>query len=53
MCRPDRKIKDGAAQSALPPDCRGLHMSLGQYRQLGTVPFVGRRPRIGCASPAL
>ncbi len=47
MCRPDRKIEDGAAQSARPLDFRGLHMGLRQCRRLGTVPFFGRRPRIG------
>ena len=47
MCRPDRKIEVGAAQSARPLDFRGLHMGLRQCRRLGTVPFFGRRPRIG------
>jgi hypothetical protein len=47
MCRPDRKIEDGAAPIARPLDFQGLHMGLRQCRRLGTVPSFGRRPRIG------
>jgi hypothetical protein len=47
MCRPDRKIEGGAALTARPPYCWGLHMSLGQCCRAGTVPPVSRRPRIG------
>ena len=47
MCRPDRKIEDGAAPNARPLDFPGLHMGLRQYRRLGTVPPFGRRPQIG------
>jgi hypothetical protein len=47
VCRPDRKIEDGAATNARPLDFQGLHMGLRRCRRLGTVPCFGRKPQIG------